>query len=81
LGEHFAELGVVFVFIDMVYADMPLKIVWPRVFMFPVRTKWAYIARRLVDEPMSNHLILAFEAFTSLSSRTALDWAIMWSIL
>lgn len=33
-----------------------------------------------MDKPMSNHLILALEAFASLTPRTAPDWAVVRSV-
>jgi hypothetical protein len=42
-----------------------LQIIGSRIFVFSIRTEWAYIARRLVNEAMSYHFVLAFEAFAA----------------
>lgn len=50
---------------------LPLQIVRSRVFVLLVWTEWAYISRRIMDEAVSDHLILPFESFPAGSTRTA----------
>lgn len=65
---------------DTAAVSLPLKIVWPWVFVLAQRTKRTDVARAIMDKPMSNHLILALEAFASLTPRTAPDWAVVRSV-
>jgi hypothetical protein len=58
-------------FVHVVNPDMPLKVVGPRIPVLLVRTKGTYIARRVVNQAMADHLIFAFESLSALASVTA----------
>lgn len=77
LRQDVAEEGVVFVFIDVVYPHMPLQIVRPGILVFAIRAERAHIPRRLVDQAVPDHLILALEALAALASRASLDGAVV----
>jgi hypothetical protein len=62
------------------YLDVPLEIIWSRVLVLTIRTKWTNITWTLVDKTMSYHLILSLEAFSALGSWAIGHWAIVWSI-
>ena len=47
--------------------------------MFPKGTEGTHITRAVVDQSMSDHLVLAFEALASFASSTAFDRTIVWA--
>lgn len=55
----------------------PLEIIWSWIFMLLARAEWAYISRRIMDEPMPNHFIFALESPPTRTPRTPFNWAIM----
>lgn len=75
LGQDHPQPLVVGIFLVVVSADMSLEIVRSRVAVFAIGAERADVSRRVVDEPMSVHLILPLEAAAALSSRTALHRA------
>jgi len=60
-------------------SNAPLKIVRSGVSVFAQRTERAHITRTIVDQSVSNHFVLAFETLASFASRTAFDWAVVWT--
>jgi hypothetical protein len=60
-------------------ANTPLEIVRTRISVFPEGTEGAHITRAVVDQSVSDHLVLAFEPLASFASRAAFDRAIVWT--
>jgi len=56
---------------------MTLQIVRTWVSVVSVRTERTHIAWTVVHKPMTNHFVLAFEAFTTLATITTSDRAIV----
>jgi hypothetical protein len=52
---------------------IPLKIVWSRVFPFNVRAEGTDIPRTLVNQAVTDHLVLSLEALAAFAAQTALD--------
>jgi hypothetical protein len=63
LREDLSENGIVFIFVDVMYTDMSLKIVRSRVFVLLVWTEGTDVAWGVVHEAMAHHFILALETF------------------
>lgn len=59
---------------------LPLKVVRPWVFVFPVWAEWTDVAGRIVYEAVSDHLVLPLESFATFASWTAFYTAIVWPI-
>jgi hypothetical protein len=59
----------------------PLQIIRARILVFAIRAKRTYIPRRLMNEAVANHLVLALETFATFGAETAYDRAIVWSVL
>lgn len=59
----------------------PLKIVWSGILVFSIGTKWADVARRVMDEAMPDHFVLALEPLSTFASWTTLNAAVVWTIL
>jgi hypothetical protein len=59
----------------------PLKIVWSRILVVSIRTERTKIPRTLVEEAVSYHLVLPFEAFATFGAWATFYWAIVRSIL
>jgi len=62
------------------WKNVPLQIIGSWILMFSIRAEWTHIARRLMYEPVPNHLILSLEALAALRSRTACNRAVVWAI-
>jgi len=61
------------------FLNSPLEVVWPRVFVFPIWTKGADIARRVVDKPVPDHFIFTLEPLPPFASWAPLYGAVMGS--
>lgn len=79
LSKDFAQHWVVFVFVNVVNSNMSLQVIGSRVFVFPIWTKRADVARRIMDQSVPNHLVLPLESLASLTARTSLDRAVVWT--
>jgi hypothetical protein len=47
--------------------------------VFSEGTEGAHITRAVMDQSVSDHLVLAFESLASFASRAAFDRAIVWT--
>lgn len=56
---------------------MTLQIVRTGVSVVSIRAEWTHITRTVVHKPVTNHLVLAFEAFATLATRAPCDWTVM----
>lgn len=61
--------------------NSPLEIIWPRIPMLLAWTKWTYIPRGIMNEPMSNHFVFALESSATRAAQTSFNWTEMRSIL
>lgn len=59
----------------------PLQIIRSGISVFAIRAEWAYIAWAVMHEPMSNHLILALESFTTFAAWAFFHRTVMRSTL
>jgi len=62
----------------MMNTDVSLKIIWTWIFVFPIRAKRADVAWGIMNQAMSYHFILSFEALAPFTSWTPFDWTIVW---
>lgn len=75
--KHFDELGKGLFGEKKDILHVPLEVVRSRILVFSIRTKWANIARRIVYQTMSNHLVLSLKAFSTFASGAAFDHAVV----
>lgn len=61
--------------------DAPLQVIRSWILMFPLRTEWADISRRIVHKSMPDHLVFSFESFPSDPSWTVRNWTVVWAFL
>lgn len=59
--------------------NQPLKIIRTGISMFPKGAEGAYVTRAVVNQAMSDHLVLALESLAALASGTAFDRTIVWT--
>lgn len=50
------------------YSNLPLQVVRSRILMLLVRAEGTNVSRRLMDQAVPDHLVLALEAFTTLAA-------------
>ena len=49
-------------------SNIPLEVLWPRILMLPFWTERTTVSRRFMDETVPDHLVLAFETFSALTT-------------
>lgn len=71
LREDLAQLGVVFVLVYVVNPHMSLKIIRSGILVLSIWTERTHVARRLVNQAMSNHFIFPLKPFSTFCSWAA----------
>lgn len=60
---------------------LPQEIIRTGIFVLLLRTKWAYVSRRVMHEAMSDHLVLALKTLAANTSGTPLNRAEVRAVL
>ena len=58
-------------------SNSPLQVIGPGILVFAIGAERTHVSRRVVDQAMSNHLVLALESFSALAPRTPLNGAVV----
>jgi hypothetical protein len=64
----------------MMYTNMPLQVIWSRIFVFAIWTEWTHITRRVVHKAVPYHLVLSLEALATFAAWAARYRTVMWTI-
>lgn len=77
LCQHLAKEGIIFVFVHVMDSNMSLQVVWSRILVLSIGTERTHVPRRIMDQTMPDHLVLALEAFPTFAPWTSLNRAVV----